>query len=132
MQRLQTNTSRRSEARTYRPADQIRNHRVELAHCPATIRRTLQIRFWRSLSSRFGSADLEIHLRSSCSRIPLPGQGQREGILAGQAASGMLHLESRQNTADYGPPLSSCNRSQTEISPPPKTDSKRRNAESFP
>lgn len=51
--RIKADAFRRSEARTHRPTDQVRDYRAELSNCFTAIWGSFQIRFWRGLPSRF-------------------------------------------------------------------------------
>ena len=80
----------RPQARTYFPANTIRDLRTLLADRPQAFRRTLSLRRRRSRSRRFRAAPVALHIRQSCAKFSFPGQGQGEGVLARQAASGEL------------------------------------------
>lgn len=82
---------RRSQARTHLPANKVRNRRALLSYSAATLWRTLSLRCRRSRAGRLRVAPPPLHIRQPCSQLPLPGQGQREGVLAGQATSCTLY-----------------------------------------
>ena len=78
---------RRSQARTHLPANQVRNRRTLLSYSAATFWRALSLRCRRSCARRLRTAPPPLHIRKPCSQLPLPGQGQGEGVLAGQTPS---------------------------------------------
>ena len=90
----------RPQARTHLPANTIRNLRTLVPHRPQALRRTLSLRRRRSGSRRLGAPTTTLHIRQPCAKLPIPGQGQRERVLARQAAGGELVTSSRKLRAN--------------------------------
>lgn len=88
-------TASRPQTRASLAASCVRDIGTVFDHCAAAVWCTLSVRVWRGCTSGFRSSHSAIHLRASCSQLPIPGPGQREGVLAGQASSGTIDSSRR-------------------------------------
>ena len=75
-------TRQRSEARSHRSTDPIRNIRTLLPHRVSEIWSSFPLRCRRSSSRRVRTAITTVHLRTSCTQLSILGPGKGKGILA--------------------------------------------------
>jgi hypothetical protein len=82
----------RLKTRTHLSTSQMGNYRALFADGVATLRRSIPLRCWRSRSTRLGTPNTAIYIRASYPQLPILGQSEREGVLAGEIASCMYYV----------------------------------------